>query len=121
MMITRSQQSLFDINGGNGGHCSWKQWSMAATVMVVFINGGRCLQRRQWDEGTMTQWHPWQWHLWLMVVAASTAVVVVNCAVAGDAVATIPSLMSMAAAKTPLPLVPSTTASINNECHFHHQ
>ncbi len=46
------------------------------------------------------------------------AVIVVNCAAAVDATPTIPSSALTAAAKTPLPLPPSTVASINNnDCY----
>ncbi len=67
----------------------------------------------------MTQWHLRQWCLRPMV-AVAMAVFVVNCAAAVDAASTILSLVSMAAAKMPLPLLPSTTASINNSCYRHH-
>jgi hypothetical protein len=49
------------------------------------------------------------------------AVVVVNCAAAVDAIATIPSLALMVAAKTPLLPPPSTVASINNDCYCRHR
>jgi hypothetical protein len=62
------------------------------------------------------RWHPQQWH-WPMV-AAVMAVVVVNCATVVDAAATIPSLVLMVAAKTPLPLLPSTATSIENGYYF---
>jgi hypothetical protein len=68
----------------------------------------------------MTQWHPRQWHLWPMVLAA-TAVLVINCAVVVDAAATIPSSALLAAAKTPSPLPPSNAASIDNDCYCCHQ
>jgi hypothetical protein len=64
----------------------------------------------------MMQWHQWQWLLRPMV-AAAMAVVVLNCPVAVDAAATIPSLASMAAAKKPLPPPPSIIASISNDCY----
>ncbi len=68
----------------------------------------------------MTQSHWQQWLLWPMVVAA-TAVVILKCPAAVDATATIPSLaVSTAAAKTPLPLPPSTAASISNDCYRSH-
>jgi hypothetical protein len=51
------------------------------------------------------------------MVAAMMVVVVVNCAVAVDAAATIPSLALMAAAEMPLPPLPSTLASINDNCY----
>jgi hypothetical protein len=92
---------------------------MAAMAMVVFVDGGRCQQRWEWDGGTMTQWHPRQWHLCPMV-AAAMVVIVVNCAAVVSTAATIPSLPSMAAAKMPLPLPPATAASINNNCYCHH-
>jgi hypothetical protein len=66
----------------------------------------------------MTQWHPQQWHLWPMV-AVAMAVVIVNCAAAVDAAATIPSSGLMVAAKTPLHLLPLTTASIADDCYCH--
>jgi hypothetical protein len=75
---------------------------MAAAAMMVFVDGGRCQRRRQWDGGTMMQWHLQQWLLWPMAVAAM-AVIIVNCAAAVDATATILSLALMAAAKTPSP------------------
>jgi hypothetical protein len=53
------------------------------------------------------------------MVAAAMVVIVVNFAAAIDATATILSLASMAAAKTPLPPLPSTTASIHNHCYCH--
>jgi hypothetical protein len=89
---------------------------MEAVAMVVFVDGGHREQRRRWDGGTMMQWHLQQWHLWPMVTAVM-AVVAVNCAVAVDAATTIPSSALMVAAKTPLPLPPSTTTSINNNCY----
>jgi hypothetical protein len=89
---------------------------MAAAAMVVFVDGGRHQWRRWWDGGTMTQWHWRQWHLWPMV-AAAMVVIVFNCAVVVDAAATIPSLLSTVAAKTPLPLLPLTTASIDDDCY----
>jgi hypothetical protein len=46
--------------------------------------------------------------------------IVVNCAAAVDAAATIPPLMLMAAAKMPLPPLPSTTASIDDNCYCCH-
>ncbi len=64
----------------------------------------------------MVQWHWQQWHLQPMVVVA-IAVVIVNCTVAVDATATIPSLALMAAAKMPLLPPPSTIASINDDCY----
>jgi hypothetical protein len=116
MTTPRSQQLLFVINGGNGGHCPWKPWLMAATAMVVFVDGSRCQQRQQWDGGTMTQWHLQWWCLWLMV-AEAMAVVVVNCAEGIDATTTIPSLASTAVAKMQSPPPPLTTASIDNNCY----
>ncbi len=62
----------------------------------------------------MTQWHPRQWRLWPMV-AAAMAVVIVNCAVAFDATATIPSLVLMAAAKMALLPLPLTATSIDDD------
>jgi hypothetical protein len=101
---------------GNGGLRQW--WSssteaavgwrgddaMASLAMASLAdggggNGGRCL--------------------WLMV-AAGMAVVMVNCSSAVDAAATIPSLALTAAAKMPLPLPPSTAASIDNKCYCRH-
>jgi hypothetical protein len=35
----------------------------AAATMVVFVHGSCCLRWQQWDGGTMTQWHLWQWCL----------------------------------------------------------
>jgi hypothetical protein len=64
----------------------------------------------------MTQWHPRQWCLWLMV-AAVMVVVAVNCAAAVDTAATIPSLAMMPVAKTTLPQPPLTAASIDNNCY----
>jgi hypothetical protein len=64
----------------------------------------------------MTQWHPQQWHLWPMVTVAM-GVVVVNCAAAVDAAATIPLSVLMVAAKTPSLPPPWTAASINNNCY----
>jgi hypothetical protein len=64
----------------------------------------------------MTQWHWQQWRLWPMV-AAAMAVVVVNCATAVDATATIPSSVLMTAAKTPLRPPPLIVISIDNDCY----
>jgi hypothetical protein len=83
---------------------------MAAAEMMVFVDGGRCQRRQRWDGGAMTQWHRQQWRLWQMV-AAAMAVVVVNCAAAVDATATIPSSALTAAAKA------ITAAAI--DCCFH--
>jgi hypothetical protein len=55
------------------------------------------------------------------MVALAMAVVIVNCAAAVDAAATIPSLTLTAVAKMPSPLLPLTTASINNDCYHRHQ
>jgi hypothetical protein len=43
----------------------------------------------------MMQWHLRQWRLWQMV-AAAMVVIILNCAAAVDAAATIPSLASKA-------------------------
>jgi hypothetical protein len=51
------------------------------------------------------------------MVTEAMAVIVVNCAAAVDATATIPSLALTAVAKTPLPPQQSTVASINNDCY----
>jgi hypothetical protein len=51
------------------------------------------------------------------MVEAAMAVIIINCTPAVDAATTILSLASMAAAKMPLPLPPSTAASINNNCY----
>jgi hypothetical protein len=67
----------------------------------------------------MTQWHLWQQRLWPMV-GAVVAVVVINCAAAVDASATILSSALIAAAKMPLPLLPLTPASINGNCYCCH-
>jgi hypothetical protein len=48
---------------------------------------------------------------------AVMAVVVIDCAATVDAAATIPSLALMVAAKMPLLPLPSTAASINNDCY----
>jgi hypothetical protein len=55
------------------------------------------------------------------MVAAVMAVVIVNCAVVVDATATIPSLALMVVAKTPWPPLPSTIASIDNDCYCRRQ
>jgi hypothetical protein len=89
---------------------------MAARVMVVFVEGDSCQQRRRWDGGVMTQWHWWQWLL-LPMVAVAMAVVVLNCPMAVDAAATILSSALTVAAKTPLPPPPSNAASIGNDCY----
>jgi hypothetical protein len=68
----------------------------------------------------MTQLHWRRWCLW-PTVAAVMAVIIVNCAGVVDATTTIPSLALTAAAKTPLPLLPSTLASINNNCYRRRQ
>jgi hypothetical protein len=44
---TRSQWSLFVVDGGNGSYCQQKRRSMAAAAMVVFVDGS-C---RQWKCG----------------------------------------------------------------------
>jgi hypothetical protein len=88
--------------------------------MVVFVESSCHQWRRWWDGGTMTQWQPWQWHLLPMVVAVM-AVIVVNCAMAVDAAAAIPSSASMAAAKMRSQPLPSTIASINDDCYCRHQ
>jgi hypothetical protein len=49
------------------------------------------------------------------------AVVIIDCAVAVDAAATIPSLELTAAAKMPSPLPPLTAASIDNNCYHCHR
>jgi hypothetical protein len=64
----------------------------------------------------MAQLHWQQWCLWPMV-AAVMVVIVVNCTLAVDATATIPSSALTAVAKTPLLLPPSTVASANNNCY----
>jgi hypothetical protein len=51
------------------------------------------------------------------MVVAAMAGFVLNCAVAVDATATIPSLALTAAAKAPLLPLPSTDASINDDCY----
>jgi hypothetical protein len=117
---TRSQWLLFIVDGDNCSHHWRKRRWMAAASMVVFVDGSFRQGRRQWDGGAMTQWHWWQWLLWLMMVAAMVAVVL-NCPAAVDAVATIPSLASMAEAKTSLPPPPLTSASIGNGCYCSHQ
>jgi hypothetical protein len=89
---------------------------MATMVMVVFVNGGHCQQRRWWDGGAMMQWNWRQWVLWPMVAVAMAAVVL-NCPAVVDAAATIPSLALTAATKMPLPLPPSTTASFGISCY----
>ncbi len=48
------------------------------------------------------------------------AVIVVNCAAAVDAAATILSMTLTAAAKMPSPPLPLTTTSINNDCYHCH-
>jgi hypothetical protein len=55
------------------------------------------------------------------MMAALMVVFVVNCAVVVDAAATIPSLTLTAAAKTPTPPLPSTAASIDNDCYQRRQ
>ncbi len=67
----------------------------------------------------MMQWHPWQWSLRPMVVAAM-AVVVINCAVEVDAATIILSLALMVTAKSPLLPPPSNVSSINNNCYCRH-
>ncbi len=68
----------------------------------------------------MMQWHWQQQRLWRMV-AAVMAFAAVNCAAAVDATATILSLALTAAAKMQLPPLPSTVASINNDCYCRHR
>jgi hypothetical protein len=58
----------------------------------------------------MTQWHPRQWRLWL-IGAAAMAVVIINCAAAVDANATIPDGVN-GSGKDAI-----AAATIN--CHFH--
>jgi hypothetical protein len=94
---------------------------MATMAMVVFVDGGCHQHRLPWDGGTpMTQWHCQQWRLWLMV-AVAMVVVVVNCAAAVGATATIPSSAFTALAKAPLPPLPSTAASIEDSCYCCHK
>jgi hypothetical protein len=54
------------------------------------------------------------------MVAVAMAVILVNCAAAVDATATIPSSALTVAAKTPLPPPPLTVASIDNDCYHRH-
>jgi hypothetical protein len=82
--------------------------------MVVVIDGHRHQRRRWWDGVTMTQRHRRQWCLWPMV-AAAMVVVTINCAAVVGATTTIPSLALTKAAKTPLPPLPSTAASIKDD------
>jgi hypothetical protein len=112
----RSQQLLFFVDGSDGGHHQRKQWSMVAMVMVVFVDNSCQQRRRHWDGVTMTQWHWRKWRLQPMA-AVAVAIVLVNCTVAVDAAATIPSSVLTGAAKMPLPLPQSTTASINDDCY----
>jgi hypothetical protein len=63
------------------------------------------------DDVAMAQW------LFQTMVAAVMAVILVNCAAAVDVTATIPSLALTAAAKTLLPLPPSTIAFIDDDCY----
>jgi hypothetical protein len=93
---------------------------MVAAAVVVFVDSGRQQRRRRWDGWTMTQWHWRQWRLWTMV-AVVMGVVVINCAAAVDAAATIPSLALTAAAKTPSLPPPLTIASINDDCYCRQQ
>jgi hypothetical protein len=88
---------------------------MATVTMVVFVDSSRRQWRWQWDGGMMMQWHCQQLRLWPMV-ATAMVVVVVNCAAAVGAAATIPSSALTAAAKMPLPLLPSTATSIEDDC-----
>ncbi len=111
---------MFVIHGGNGGHHQWKRQSRAVQAMVVFVDSGCCQQMRQWDKGTMTQWH-WQlWQLWLTMVVAMV-VIVVNLAAVFDAAAIIPSSAFKVAAKMPSPPPPSASASIDNDCYHRNQ
>jgi hypothetical protein len=64
----------------------------------------------------MMQWHCQQWCLQPMV-AVAMVVVIVNCAAAVGAAATIPSLAFTALAKMPLLPLPSTAASIKDDCY----
>ncbi len=64
----------------------------------------------------MTQWH-WQQLRLRPIAVAAMAVIVVNCAVAVDTTATIPSSALTAVAKMPSPPLPSTVASINDNCY----
>ncbi len=91
---------------------------MATAAIVVFLNGGLCQLGRQWDRGTMTQWHCQQWHLLPMVVVV-IVVIVVSCAAAVGAADTIPSSALTAVAKLPLLLLPSSATSINNDYYCH--
>jgi hypothetical protein len=61
-----------------------------------------------------------QWHPWPMVVVA-IAVIILNCAAAVDAAATIQSLALMAVAKIPLLPPPLTASSIDGDCCHCHQ
>ncbi len=113
---TRSQWSMFVIDGSKGSHRQWKGQSMATVAMVVFVEGGPRQRRQRWDGGTMMQWHCQQWCLRPMV-AVAMVVVVVNCAAAVGAAATIPSSALTLAAKTPsLPLL-WTATSIEDDCY----
>jgi hypothetical protein len=55
------------------------------------------------------------------MVAEAMVIVVVNCAVAVDTAATIPSLTLMVVAKMPSLPPPSTAAPINDNCYCCHQ
>jgi hypothetical protein len=55
------------------------------------------------------------------MVAAAMVVVIVNCAVAVHAAATIPSSALTVAAKMPFPLPPLTVASIDDNCYCRRQ
>jgi hypothetical protein len=65
----------------------------------------------------MMQWHWRQWLLWPMV-AATIMIIILNCPVAVDVTANIPSMALTAAAKTPSLPPPSTAASIGDD--FYH-
>jgi hypothetical protein len=53
------------------------------------------------------------------MVVAVMMVIVVRCAAAVGAAATIPSSALTAVAKMPLLMLPSTAASIDNDCYCH--
>jgi hypothetical protein len=53
------------------------------------------------------------------MVAAVMVVILISCAAVVSVATTIPSLALTAVASTPLPMLPSTAASIDNDCYCH--
>ena len=101
--------AVLAVNGGSSnGERRQQQWQLMAVVAMGLFPPP--------STTTTTGWH---WQQWLLqpMVAVAMAVIVINCALVVDAAATILSLLWRVAAKTPLPLLPSTVAAVNDYCH----